>query len=621
MQKSSSCGSLVPKPCNYDNCCICAYGPPPSFFTSAPTWADICYIALYCLTLSKRDIKYFHIKKDICTFIDAHYESICMRKRTSIWRQTVNMTLSHPQYFEMFQQESALENGRKGYYGLKQMHDPYEHTALNLRSRRKRRHEQKIHQDELKKSVSFQSTLSPTKGQAPLAQILGSIYSSPQFLHSRSTVNLQQQQPAVAALDNKQFPTPNFDINVNHNNEHQHQHQQTLKKQLTSPSFFTHSKPPIASPKPLNPSSLMDTSSSSPITTTTSSTSASGKNNNNGIANLLNSDDDDESPSVTSTKHFHSTPSPSITNTITNSAINTSTNNINKLLNHRLSIDSNSSAIITPCLSASTFGSPSQSTGRLASILCGEEEAHNMMTEREVPSLFSSSIGKLIIEKNLPPLSTVNKSAVQLPPRTQSPEQQPMQQQQQHSSPLQQTPQHSPQEAPQSMWPSKSTSSSSNTMMMEDDECGMDEEDDDSPKKRMRKTTRPDEKGLLEKYYQLHYGSNAKHCKEELNILSATLNWKINRIQRWLDNRRTKDKLRSLRATQERNFIFAGAGAHHQQPPQQQSIHHANDIMAPSISPTTIQFNARSHHYSHFSEAKNSGLVPTSSYSINSLLN
>ena len=87
---------------------------------------------MYALQLRHQDRKYFHIRKEICPFIEAHYELLV--PKTSIypfhyslviplshqltesisWRQTVNMTLSHPQYAHIFMQESQdHEHGRR----------------------------------------------------------------------------------------------------------------------------------------------------------------------------------------------------------------------------------------------------------------------------------------------------------------------------------------------------------------------------------------------------------------------------------------------------------------------------------------------------------------------------
>ena len=87
---------------------------------------------MYALQLRHQDRKYFHIRKEICPFIESHYELLV--PKTSIypfhyslviplshqltesisWRQTVNMTLSHPQYAHIFMQESQdHEHGRR----------------------------------------------------------------------------------------------------------------------------------------------------------------------------------------------------------------------------------------------------------------------------------------------------------------------------------------------------------------------------------------------------------------------------------------------------------------------------------------------------------------------------
>eukprot|EP01133_Synstelium_polycarpum_P012071 gene12071-14123_t len=453
--------NIVPKSCVYNKCCICAYGPPPSFFTSAPTWADICYIALYCLTLSKPEIKYFHIKKDICTFIDAHYETMCMRKRTSIWRQTVNMTLSHPQYFEMFQQESALENGRKGYYGLKQMHDPYEHTALNKRSRRKRRHEQKMIQEELKKTSPYSKPVATS----------GSIFaSSSPTLHTSSSFKSPSTPSSSSSMDTD---LPSYELAA-------------LSQQC----------------KRLK--------------------SVGSKNNL--FESILNSDDDfspKRGPVSHQQQQHPMTPGKTVIKPYSPLIMETDI---------QMTSFSNS-ANNTPSPISRKYNKP---------ILpkLDDDDDELMENEREVPNRHynKSPMSKLVLEKNLIPFSTTSIA------RSTSP-----------------SPMNSRSNSP--CHPNLMGWGSSNAM--DDEDFDDDDDDEDSPKKRMRKTTRPEEKIMLEKYYQLHYGSNAKHCKEELLILSSTLNWKINRIQRWLDNRRTKDKLKTLRASQELYGGEHGGGSHH----------------------------------------------------------
>ncbi|GAM28596.1 hypothetical protein SAMD00019534_117720 [Acytostelium subglobosum LB1] len=580
MLKSSSCSNIAPKSCAYLKCCICAYGPPPSFFSSAPTWADICYIALYCLTLSKPEIKYFHIKKDICTFIDAHYETMCMRKRTSIWRQTVNMTLSHPQYFEMFQQESALENGRKGYYGLKQMHDPYEHTALNKRSRRKRRHEQKQIQEELKKSSSFQ--VSPTHigggGGSPASQIAKSITSAPSFPHTSQSPQLLQSQFKYSHnfMDGSEMMYGGCQ-GASHSTGDLLQYRrtsltQTVPSQAPSPQQMV--LPMLQSPKPgMVPSS-----------------SSSGQSHARPmLADILNSEDELPSSAISSAASSRRTssastlsssfsrgngfdcksPTPvvpsmpatpqqynkymSIKNySTTNTNANSNSNAIQSptLLDNDIQLQQQQSHPNSSNLSATNTPSPStirkqQFNSRTILPKLDDEDEDMMENEGEVPRMSTNSnskspMTKLVLEKNV--LSPVNLST-SCAPRSAS------------SSPAD-----SPADLTPQTYPQSSTSGimalATLPMVADEDYSDDDDDDEDSPKKRMRKTTRPEEKLMLERYYQLHYGRTAKHCKEELAILSSTLGWKVNRIQRWLDNRRTKDKLKNLRASQERGCVF-----------------------------------------------------------------
>ncbi|KYQ91045.1 putative homeobox transcription factor [Tieghemostelium lacteum] len=536
-QGSSSQANImrnVPKNCSYSQCCICNYGPPPSFFTSAPTWADICYIGLYCLTISKPEIKYFHIKKDICTFIDAHYETICMRKRTSIWRQTVNMTLSHPQYFEMFQQESALENGRKGYYGLKQIHDPYEHTALNKRSRRKRRHEQKLIQEEMKRNGQYSSLLlnSPTP-QTPISAIISATTSPIQNQSQNTTPSHPPQQMSSPTSSNLHHSNNN-----NNNNSSNSQKSPFLRIdiQQAPPSLLANTSSSNSNECSKKIKLNNDRSIILPLPTKSSSSS---KGSFDDILNAHNSQNDD--------LDFHS--------------FKYAKNILPKLEDED-----------DDTLQSNVFDS-----------------------EREVPRLNSSGsrsttpLNKLLLESKIS--NNNNNNNLICNSRSNSPfphvQQQPPQQAPQQLQQLQQSPQTSRSSSPSNSSPNNnnsinnmsnvslsnsgsgtcwsgvsgiSLSSSGNNnnnnnnnldddMELDDDD---DDDDDESPKKRMRKTTRPEEKSMLEKYYQIHYCSNAKHCKEELQILSQTLGWKVNRIQRWLDNRRTKDKLKNLRS-QDRN--------------------------------------------------------------------
>lgn len=87
---------------------------------------------MYALEQGHKNRKFFHIRKEICPFIDAHYEKLVPKTSTLLlacssvdlifisfsesvsWRQTVNMTLSHPQYAHIFMQESQdHEFGRR----------------------------------------------------------------------------------------------------------------------------------------------------------------------------------------------------------------------------------------------------------------------------------------------------------------------------------------------------------------------------------------------------------------------------------------------------------------------------------------------------------------------------
>jgi hypothetical protein len=99
--------------CTLHGCCVCAKGV-PACFGFPPTWADVCFLAMYALAEAHPGQTSFHIRKDVCAFIDAHFELICQKSKTAAWRQTVNMTLSHPQYSDMFVQEVSIEKGRKG---------------------------------------------------------------------------------------------------------------------------------------------------------------------------------------------------------------------------------------------------------------------------------------------------------------------------------------------------------------------------------------------------------------------------------------------------------------------------------------------------------------------------
>jgi hypothetical protein len=127
--------------CDLPKCCVCTKGV-PGCFGSPPTWADVCFLAMYALSEAHPGQTSFHIRKDVCSFIDAHFELMCQKQKTAAWRQTVNMTLSHPQYSDIFVQEVSIEKGRKGFYGLRKIYNPYEKTEPN-KKRRKRRSPEK----------------------------------------------------------------------------------------------------------------------------------------------------------------------------------------------------------------------------------------------------------------------------------------------------------------------------------------------------------------------------------------------------------------------------------------------------------------------------------------------
>jgi hypothetical protein len=123
--------------CNLPACCLCSRGIPPSF-SSPPTWAEVCYLAMYALAEAYPERTSFHIRKDVCAFIDSHYSRLYQKPRSSVWKQTVNMTLSHPQYSNLFIQQASLENGRKGFYSLKQVQDPYLEADFVKKTRKKK---------------------------------------------------------------------------------------------------------------------------------------------------------------------------------------------------------------------------------------------------------------------------------------------------------------------------------------------------------------------------------------------------------------------------------------------------------------------------------------------------
>eukprot|EP00026_Physarum_polycephalum_P002845 Phypoly_transcript_02854.p1 GENE.Phypoly_transcript_02854~~Phypoly_transcript_02854.p1 ORF type:complete len:771 (+),score=176.59 Phypoly_transcript_02854:240-2552(+) len=132
-----------PPKCPLTYCCICTHGLPPSF-QNPPTWSEVCRVAMYALELGYQDRKYFHIRKEICPFIEAHYDVLVPKTKSISWRQTVNMTLSHPQYSHIFMQESQdHEYGRRkgalpGYYCLRQRIDLYKLPEPEKKTRRKR---------------------------------------------------------------------------------------------------------------------------------------------------------------------------------------------------------------------------------------------------------------------------------------------------------------------------------------------------------------------------------------------------------------------------------------------------------------------------------------------------
>jgi len=132
-------GEVVDSPaCKWKpSCCVCARGVPRSYNTP-PTWAEVCYLTMYALSLAFPDHRTFHIREEVCVFIDAHYDVLCQKTRSSVWKQTVNMTLSHPQYANMFLQEAAFEKGRKGFYGLRETLDPYEQEPAKRKKRKVR---------------------------------------------------------------------------------------------------------------------------------------------------------------------------------------------------------------------------------------------------------------------------------------------------------------------------------------------------------------------------------------------------------------------------------------------------------------------------------------------------
>mmetsp|Transcript_25993 Transcript_25993/g.36565 ORF Transcript_25993/g.36565 Transcript_25993/m.36565 type:complete len:731 (-) Transcript_25993:134-2326(-) len=114
-------------------CDLCKKGAPNSVKNhTPPTWVMVCRTALALLTNSevarKENRKFFHFKKELCKFIDEHADSLCLRERSTTWQNTVNMTLSHPSYKDIFVSGQS-EILMPGYYGLKDSYDPYSDVA------------------------------------------------------------------------------------------------------------------------------------------------------------------------------------------------------------------------------------------------------------------------------------------------------------------------------------------------------------------------------------------------------------------------------------------------------------------------------------------------------------
>eukprot|EP01112_Ceratiomyxa_fruticulosa_P020983 TRINITY_DN7290_c0_g1_i4.p1 TRINITY_DN7290_c0_g1~~TRINITY_DN7290_c0_g1_i4.p1 ORF type:complete len:813 (-),score=156.30 TRINITY_DN7290_c0_g1_i4:100-2538(-) len=547
---SSNCNSnRAPRSsCGYGECSVCLNGTPPGFNNSPyPTWADICYTALYVLTINFPEQKFFHIKKDICKYIDAHFEVLCLRERTAIWKQTVNMTLSHPQYFKMFQQESALENGRKGYYGLKFMQDPYSvpEKPKKLRKRKSTEYHNGLSSDADDEFPLHSNWVQENQNTSPHSP---SSPCSPN-LHNSTTSTPRMNDQSVSPW----FMNRSYSNSIDSYNTRSHSRPQTVEKEFNEQGErkkvdFPFSKSNMVDIPRIN--SVMRPSNQladSEINKDTSKPSAfspfSGKRDREKmqaleeevflfLASKLNRSDEEE------TENELSKSGPRARDSISTQQSSESNEDFNSL---KIDEDSNDS---------------------------DSDDSPSMMPQQVSPSWgmsnmslhskgYNSNYNHSLSNNNIYPSSSFPSPLA-------------------FNSQFRAT--NSP---PQNKWSENRTHSNPETFLA-------------GPPKRARKTTKPEEKTILEEYYLEHNGKS-RHTRSELESLANRIHWKISRIQRWLDNRRTKEKLLNItKSGKKKNHSPTSPAPTRQimfEHTEQKSIS-ANQTIAPQLYPIS-SFNNR----------------------------
>jgi len=80
-------------------CAVCNKKPTDTFTFIGKSWTDVVRIAIYNLYLIEQEKKsnkiFFHLKDDICSFMDRNWDRLCFSKtRTKTWENTVGSSLS-----------------------------------------------------------------------------------------------------------------------------------------------------------------------------------------------------------------------------------------------------------------------------------------------------------------------------------------------------------------------------------------------------------------------------------------------------------------------------------------------------------------------------------------------
>jgi len=124
--------------CGWENCLVCERESPIMLQTQNPTWAAIMRVVFYSFIHIFPNCEYWMVRQAY-KFIEDHWEKLCPGKnKTGVWRKQLQDALSHnKQYFI-----SGMDKfGQKGYWGLKQIVDPWAITDQDDHPKRAYHHQ------------------------------------------------------------------------------------------------------------------------------------------------------------------------------------------------------------------------------------------------------------------------------------------------------------------------------------------------------------------------------------------------------------------------------------------------------------------------------------------------